>query len=239
MELFHDHIFLSRLHFAFTAIFHIIWPVLTIGLSIFLVVMEACWFITRELRYYHHARFWMRLFLLNFAVGVVSGIPMEFQFGTNWSAFSRVGGDIFGHLLGFEASMAFMLEAAFLGNHGVWLETGLTRHASFCHLYGCFWRLAVGLLDNGCELLDADADRRSIYQWPVLSDRHFRRNMESGCFLGDHAYVDCLSGNFPLCHRRHQCLVSVEGKARGIFSHFFQNGAGGGCHYYPAAGGGG
>ncbi len=115
MELFSDHIFLSRLHFAFTAIFHIIWPVLTIGLSLFLVVMEARWLMSRELRYYNHARFWMRLFLLNFAVGVVSGIPMEFQFGTNWSAFSRAGGDIFGHLLGFEASMAFMLEASFLG----------------------------------------------------------------------------------------------------------------------------
>jgi cytochrome d ubiquinol oxidase subunit I len=115
MEIFQDHIFLSRLHFAFTAIFHIIWPVLTIGLSFFLVVVEALWLKTREERYYHHARFWMRLFLLNFAVGVVSGIPMEFQFGTNWSAFSRAGGDIFGHLLGFEASMAFMLESAFLG----------------------------------------------------------------------------------------------------------------------------
>ncbi len=115
MEIFSDHVFLSRLHFAFTAIFHIIWPVLTIGLSLFLVVMEVCWLITKEMRYYNHARFWMRLFLLNFAVGVVSGIPMEFQFGTNWSAFSRVGGDIFGHLLGFEASMAFMLEASFLG----------------------------------------------------------------------------------------------------------------------------
>lgn len=115
MEIFQDHLFLSRLQFAFTAIFHIIWPVLTIGLSIFLVVMEARWLITGKERYYHHARFWMRLFLLNFAVGVVSGIPMEFQFGTNWSAFSLAGGDIFGHLLGFEASMAFMLESAFLG----------------------------------------------------------------------------------------------------------------------------
>ena len=64
--------------------------------------------------YYQQARFWTRLFILNFAVGVVSGIPMEFQFGTNWSGFSSAGGDIFGHFLGFEASMAFMLEAAFL-----------------------------------------------------------------------------------------------------------------------------
>ncbi|OGR16173.1 MAG: cytochrome oxidase [Desulfobacterales bacterium GWB2_56_26] len=115
MELFQDQVLLSRIHFAFTAIFHILFPVLTIGLSIFLVGVEAKWLLTGQERYYQHARFWMRLFLLNFAVGVVSGIPMEFQFGTNWSAFSRAGGDIFGHLLGFEASMAFMLEAAFLG----------------------------------------------------------------------------------------------------------------------------
>ncbi|MDW7772616.1 MAG: cytochrome ubiquinol oxidase subunit I [Desulfobulbaceae bacterium] len=115
MEIFQDPVFLARLQFAFTAMFHIIWPVLTIGLSIFLVAMEACWLITGKEHYYRQARFWMRLFLLNFAVGVVSGIPLEFQFGTNWSVFSRVGGDIFGHLLGFEASMAFMLEAAFLG----------------------------------------------------------------------------------------------------------------------------
>lgn len=115
MELLQDQVLLSRIHFGFTAIFHILFPVLTIGLSIFLVGVEARWLLTGKEVYYRHARFWMRLFLLNFAVGVVSGIPMEFQFGTNWSAFSRAGGDIFGHLLGFEASMAFMLEAAFLG----------------------------------------------------------------------------------------------------------------------------
>ncbi len=115
MEFLQDYVFLSRMHFAFTAMFHILFPVLTIGLSIFLVWVEAKWLLTRQEVYYHQARFWMRLFLLNFAVGVVSGIPMEFQFGTNWSAFSRAGGDIFGHLLGFEASTAFMLESAFLG----------------------------------------------------------------------------------------------------------------------------
>ncbi len=106
---------LSRIQFAFTAMFHIIWPVLTIGLSLFLVIMEVQWLKTRDERYYHHARFWGKLFALNFAVGVVSGIPMEFQFGTNWSSFSLAGGDVFGHLLGFEAAIAFMLEAAFLG----------------------------------------------------------------------------------------------------------------------------
>ena len=115
MEAPFDPVMLSRLQFAFTAMFHIIWPVLTIGLSLYLVLVEALWLRTKNDGYYRQARFWSKLFILNFAVGVVSGIPMEFQFGTNWSVFSRAGGDIFGHLLGFEATMAFMLEAAFLG----------------------------------------------------------------------------------------------------------------------------
>ncbi len=109
-----DPIFLSRLQFAFTAMFHILWPVLTIGLSIFLVLVEALHLKTKNKIYYLQARFWSRLFILNFAVGVVTGIPMEFQFGTNWSLFSQAGGDVFGHILGFEATMAFMLEATFL-----------------------------------------------------------------------------------------------------------------------------
>ncbi|MEJ2032651.1 MAG: cytochrome ubiquinol oxidase subunit I [Deltaproteobacteria bacterium] len=115
MNLIHNHLLLSRMQFAVTAMFHILWPVLTIGLGIYLTVLEALWLRTGDERYYRQARFWMRLFLLNFAVGVVTGIPMEFQFGTNWSLFSRAGGDVFGHLLGYEGAMAFMLEAAFLG----------------------------------------------------------------------------------------------------------------------------
>jgi cytochrome d ubiquinol oxidase subunit I len=110
-----ESVLFARLQFAGTAMFHILWPVLTIGLSLYLVLMEALYLKTRERLYYEQARFWSRLFILNFAVGVVTGLPLEFQFGTNWSLFSRAGGDIFGHLLGFEATMAFMLEAAFLG----------------------------------------------------------------------------------------------------------------------------
>ena len=126
-----EHVLLSRLQFAFTAMFHILWPVLTIGLSLFILLMEVLWIKTREGGYYRHARFWTRLFILNFAVGVVSGIPMEFQFGTNWSAFSRAGGDVFGHLLGFEATIAFMLEASFLGVM-IW---GWNRVSPAMHLF--------------------------------------------------------------------------------------------------------
>jgi cytochrome d ubiquinol oxidase subunit I len=81
--------------------------------------------------YYSHARFWSRLFFLNLAVGVVTGIPLEFQFGTNWSAFSLAGGDFFGHMLGYEAAMAFMLEASFIGI----MIFGWKRVSSAVHLF--------------------------------------------------------------------------------------------------------
>lgn len=109
------HVTLSRLQFAFTAMFHILWPAFIVGASIFLVLCEALWVKTRKEQYYRQARFWTHLFLLNVAVGVVTGIPMEFQFGTNWNYFSQAGGDFLGHMLGYEAAMAFMLEASFLG----------------------------------------------------------------------------------------------------------------------------
>jgi cytochrome bd ubiquinol oxidase subunit I len=109
------YVILSRLQFAFTTSFHILWPVLTIGLSLFLVVTEAMWLRTNDIVWYHHARFWGRLFLLNFGVGVVTGVPLEFEFGTNWAPFTKVAGGFFGNMLGFEGAMAFMLEAGFLG----------------------------------------------------------------------------------------------------------------------------
>jgi len=110
-----DIVNLSRSQFAMTAIFHILWPILTISLSAFLVLVEALWVRTRNLLYYRHARFWAKLLVLNFVVGVVSGIPMEFQFGTNWAGFSRYAGEFVGNILGFEGTMAFMLEAGFIG----------------------------------------------------------------------------------------------------------------------------
>lgn len=98
-----------------TAIFHILWPILTISLSLFLLIVETLWVRTADVMYYRHARFWSKLLVLNFAVGVVSGIPMEFQFGTNWAPFSQFTGQFFGNILGFEGAMAFMLEAGFIG----------------------------------------------------------------------------------------------------------------------------
>ncbi|MBV6624831.1 MAG: cytochrome ubiquinol oxidase subunit I [Rivularia sp. (in: Bacteria)] len=115
MEILSNTVALSRMQFALTAIFHMLWPVLTTGLGIYLVVVEGLWLKTRNKDYYYHARFWSKLYVLNFGIGVASGIPMEFQFGTNWAPLSEAIGNFFGSIIGFEASWAFMLEAAFLG----------------------------------------------------------------------------------------------------------------------------
>jgi cytochrome bd ubiquinol oxidase subunit I len=115
MDIFSNTVALSRMQFAFTAIFHMLWPVLTTGMSIYLVIIEGLWLKTRKPEYYYHLRFWSKLFILNFGIGVATGLPLEFQFGTNWGPLSEAVGDFFGSVLGFEASMAFMLEAGFLG----------------------------------------------------------------------------------------------------------------------------
>ncbi len=115
MDLLSNTVALSRLQFALTAIFHMLWPVLTTGMAIYLVIVEGLWLKTRNPTYYHHARFWSKLYVLNFGIGVATGLPMAFQFGLNWAPFSESVGDFFGTILGFEGTMAFMLEASFLG----------------------------------------------------------------------------------------------------------------------------
>jgi cytochrome d ubiquinol oxidase subunit I len=105
---------LARAQFAVTAIFHITWPLITIGLSWLMVLMEAMWLKTGDVNYYRHVRFWSRIFVVAFGIGVASGIPLEFQFGTNWSNFASFGGAVMGNQLAFEAAMSFALEAAFL-----------------------------------------------------------------------------------------------------------------------------
>ena len=91
-----DTLLLARLQFAFTSVFHFFFVPLTLGLSIFTAIMETAWVRTGNEKYRKLAQFWGKLFLINFAVGVVTGIVMEFQFGMNWSEYSRFVGDIFG-----------------------------------------------------------------------------------------------------------------------------------------------
>ncbi len=112
MEL--DIVLLSRAQFALTIMFHYLFPPLSIGLGLNMVIMEGLWLRTGERRYEAMARFWTRIFAVNFAVGVASGIVMEFQFGTNWSTYSRFVGDVFGSALAAEGIFAFFLESGFL-----------------------------------------------------------------------------------------------------------------------------
>ena len=104
-----------RLHFAFTATFHYLFPQLTMGLALLIVVLKTLALRTGEELYNNAARFWGRIFGISFVMGVVTGIPMEFQFGTNWSHFSRFAGGVIGQTLAMEGMFAFFLESAFLG----------------------------------------------------------------------------------------------------------------------------
>ncbi len=109
-----DVLLLSRIQFAFTVAFHYIYPPLSIGLGLVLVIMEGLWISTGDKLYHEMARFWTKIFALSFAIGVATGIVMEFEFGTNWATYSRYVGDVFGSALAAEGIFAFFLESGFL-----------------------------------------------------------------------------------------------------------------------------
>jgi cytochrome d ubiquinol oxidase subunit I len=132
-----DVLMLSRLQFAMATFFHFIFVPLTLGLSILIAIMETVYVRTGDEEYRRLARFWGKIFLVNFAVGVVTGITLEFQFGTNWSRYSRYVGDIFGSLLAIEATLAFFLESTFLA---VW-AFGWNRLSPRLHAL-CIWLVA-------------------------------------------------------------------------------------------------
>ncbi len=115
-----DVLLLSRLQFAVATMFHFLFVPLTLGLSILTAIYETKYVKTGDADYKRAAKFWGKLFLINFALGVVTGITLEFQFGTNWSSYSKYVGDIFGSLLAIEATLAFYMESTFVG---LWLFT--------------------------------------------------------------------------------------------------------------------
>jgi cytochrome d ubiquinol oxidase subunit I len=110
-----DALALHRIHFAFTVTFHYLFPQLTMGLALLIVILKTMALRTGDERYNVSARFWAKIFAVNFLLGVVTGIPMEFQFGTNWSEFSRRTGGVIGQPLAMEGVFSFFLESSFLG----------------------------------------------------------------------------------------------------------------------------
>ncbi len=145
-----DAVFLSRLQFAFTISFHIIFPSFTIGLASYLAVLEALWLKTGNAVFRNLYLFWVKIFALAFGMGVVSGVVMSYQFGTNWSAFADQTGSVLGPLLSYEVLTAFFLEASFLGImlYG-WDKVGRRLHfvATACvaigTLFSAFWIIAA------------------------------------------------------------------------------------------------
>ena len=110
-----DALIMGRFQFAFTIMFHYLFPQLTMGLALLIVIMKGLALWKKDETYNLGARFWAKIFAVNFAVGVVTGIPMEFQFGTNWAKFSTFAGGVIGQTLAMEGVFAFFLESSFLG----------------------------------------------------------------------------------------------------------------------------
>src|SRR6202047_3043084 len=110
-----DALTVHRLHFAFTITFHYLFPQLTMGLALLIVALKTMALRTGNEHYNRAAQFWAKIFAINFAMGVVTGIPMEFQFGTNWARFSKAAGGVIGQTLAMEGVFSFFLESTFLG----------------------------------------------------------------------------------------------------------------------------
>jgi cytochrome d ubiquinol oxidase subunit I len=106
---------LARIQFAFTVSFHFFFPAFSIGLASYLAVLEGLWLKTGKSVYLDLFKYWLKIFAIAFAMGVVSGIVMSYQFGTNWSRFSEITGNVIGPVIGYEVLTAFFLEATFLG----------------------------------------------------------------------------------------------------------------------------
>ena len=145
-----DPVILARVQFGFTVAFHILFPTLTIGLAWFLVTVEALWLRTRDPVYKSVYRFWAKLFALAFGMGVVSGLVLSYQFGTNFSRFSEATGPVLGPLLSVEVLTAFFVEAGFIGVMLFgWQKVGDRLHFLATVLVGlgtlnsAFWVLAA------------------------------------------------------------------------------------------------
>ncbi|MCG6199948.1 cytochrome ubiquinol oxidase subunit I [Psychromonas antarctica] len=141
---------LARFQFAFTVAFHIIFPSFTIGLASYLAVLEGLWLKTNNEKYIQLYKYWLKIFAVSFGMGVVSGIVLSYQFGTNWSVFSDKTGPILGPLMGYEILTAFFLEAGFLGvmlfgmqRVGKKLHFASTCVVAFGTFLSAFWILSV------------------------------------------------------------------------------------------------
>jgi cytochrome d ubiquinol oxidase subunit I len=161
-----DPILLARLQFAITTVYHFFFVPLTLGLAILVAVMETFYVRTGQELYKRMTRFWGKLFLINFAIGVVTGIVQEFQFGMNWSDYSRYVGDIFGAPLAIEALLAFFLESTFLG---IWIF-GWDKLSKKVHLL-TIWLVAIGSNISALWILIANSWMQNPVGYTIVDGR--------------------------------------------------------------------
>ena len=163
-----DALLLARIQFAFTVTFHFLFPAFTIGLASYLAVLEGLWLWTGRAAYLDLFRYWLKVFAVNFAMGVVSGIVLSYQFGTNWSVFADRTGPVLGPLMGYEVLTAFFLEAGFLGV----MLFGLGRVGRGLH-FAATCLVAVGTLISGFWILSANSWMQTPAGYTIGPDGRF------------------------------------------------------------------
>ncbi len=161
-----DPVFLSRLQFAAATMFHFLFVPLTLGITILIAYMETRYARTGEEIYLRMTKFWGKLFLINFALGVVTGITLEFQFGTNWSRYSEYVGDVFGSLLAIEASMTFFLESTLIG---VWIFGWKKLSAKAHAMVMCLIAFAGNM--SGVWILSANGFMQNPVGYEIVNGR--------------------------------------------------------------------
>lgn len=175
---------LHRLQFAFTVTYHYLFPQLTMGLALLIVVLKTIALRTGDERYHQAARFWAKIFAVNFLLGVVTGIPMEFQFGTNWSEFSRRTGGIIGQPLAMEGVFSFFLESTFLGL----FLFGEKRLSKWAH-WGAAFMVFVGSWISGFFIIVTDAWMQHPVAYRLLPDGRFVLTSFWGLLLNRWAWL--------------------------------------------------
>jgi cytochrome d ubiquinol oxidase subunit I len=223
-----DVLILSRLQFAMTAGFHFIFVSLTLGLSVLVAWMETCYVRTGDEIYLKMTKFWGKLFLINFAVGVVTGLTMEFQFGMNWAEYSKYVGDIFGVPLAIEATVAFFLESTFIGlwifgwNRvskkvhalAIWIVALASNLSALWILLANGWmQHPVGfvLRNNRAELVDFMTVITSPYGWLKFAHTVLGGYVVGAFFVMGIAAWHLLRKNQPLFYKKSFRMAAVFG----------------------------
>jgi cytochrome d ubiquinol oxidase subunit I len=224
-----DPVLLARLQFAFTVAFHIIFPSFTIGLGAYIATLEILWGWTGEGRYKSLAAFWTKIFAVSFAMGVVSGVVLSYQLGTNWSRFSAAVGNVIGPLLGYEVLTAFFLEATFLGillfggdRVPRWLHVLSAVAVAVGTIISAFWILAA----NSWMHTPAGHEMRGGIAYPldwlaiIFNPSFVYRftHMLNAAFLTTGFVVLAVGARHLLAGQRPQEAVTMIGMAIGLLS---------------------